>query len=166
MDNLSTKQGCQKCRECCKFEKDEIYFAPLFTKEEVDELNKENITFKKKSNNVFQIELKKSNNYYVCPFLDESNHLCTIYEKRPFDCRIWPFIFMKKDNRIVLACFDKDLCPDMENMKKRQFPRLTKKVLKWIKKNDILKLIKEHEGLVWGFEEDAFVVKDITQYVG
>lgn len=164
MDNISSKNKCQKCRECCKFYKDEIYFAPLFTDEEkgiVEGLINGKVSFKKykDSDNVFQIELVKSGHLYVCPLLDEKTHLCAIYEKRPFDCRIWPFIFMKKDNDIVLACFDKDLCPNMDSMKKRQIPRLTKKVLRWIKKNDVHKLIKEHKELVWDYEKDTKIIK-------
>ena len=166
MDGLSTKESCQKCRGCCKFEEDEIYFAPLFTNQEIAALGDNGAFFKKYKNhdNVMQIELVESNGLYVCPFLDEGEHLCRIYSLRPFDCRIWPFIFMKdKKGAVVLACFDRDMCPWMEEMSDSEFDKLKERVLFWLDKEEVVDFVLKNPGLIWDYEVDTFIVREIGE---
>lgn len=157
----NTTQSCLNCKGCCKFEEEKLYFAPLFTKDELRKIDVKKAEFKpyKNSNNVYQIKLKKQNNLYICPFLKQ-NHLCEIYNERPFDCRFWPFMFMKKNNKVYLCC-DTDLCPEVEELTEKQFNELKDKVLKYIKDNNILDLIKTHKDLIWDYEEDTFIIKEI-----
>jgi Fe-S-cluster containining protein len=154
---------CEKCRECCYFEEDERYFAPLFTGTERDAIDLK-ASFKpfKNSDNVFQVELEESGERYVCPFLNEETHLCRIYKKRPFDCSIWPFLFMKdRDGETVLACFERDMCPDFDKMSDDKFSKLCDAKISWIKQGNILNFLKEHKELVWDYEEDTIIIKKI-----
>ncbi|MEA2037346.1 MAG: YkgJ family cysteine cluster protein [Nanoarchaeota archaeon] len=154
----SSKDHCQRCKGCCKFAEDETYFAPIFTKEEKEKVD---ANFKKYKS-IYQIELKKQGNIYVCPLLD-NDHLCTIYNMRPFDCKIWPFIFMKdQNNNLVLACFDKDLCPHVEDMSEEEFNQLKNNTLDWIEENNIINFIKKNKDLIWPYEEDTFIIKEIV----
>ena len=170
MENLSCKENCQLCKECCKFEADESYFAPLFTKEEIKNIEKQNGKtdfFKnyKNSDNVFQIKLVKAdNNKYVCPFLDGDSHLCKVYSMRPFDCRIWPFIFMKdKKGRSVLACFDKEICSNLKNMKQEEFDKLKENFISWLYASDSLSIVLKNKELIWDYEEDTFIIEEIEK---
>ena len=161
----SITEKCTACRECCKFEEDDVYFAPLFAEEEMKEVVKRfPVSFApfKSSKTVFQIKLIKSKNdekIFVCPLLDEETHLCKAYAQRPFDCRIWPFLFMKdKENKTVLACFDKDMCPRTDTMNKLEFNKYKEDVVEWIKTNNGFELIKENPFLVWNYEKDTSVI--------
>ena len=156
------KNACQDCRECCVFEEDERYFAPLFTKSEKDNVPKAGFKPFKNSDAVFQVELVKLGERYVCPYLDTGTHLCGIYRNRPFDCRMWPFIFMKdKDGDTVLACFERDMCPSFDKMCDEDFKKLTDATLSWIKEGGILNFLKEHKELIWDYEEDTITIKKI-----
>ena len=157
----NTKQSCLSCKGCCKFEEEELYFVPLFTKDEMEKLGKNKATFKpyKNSSNVFQIQLKKQNKVYVCPFL-KNDHLCEIYENRPFDCRFWPFIFMKKDDKVYLCC-DTDLCPEVEDLSEKEFNELKDKTMQWTEENKIMDFIEKHKDLIWDYEEDTLIIKEI-----
>ena len=153
---------CQHCRECCKFAADETYFGPLFTQDEIKGLDKSLFKQYKNSKNVFQIQLVKSKkeDCYVCPLLDEASHLCTIYEKRPFDCKIWPFLFMRdKNNEPVLACFDKELCGIFNSMVDAEF----NKELQKMNNKTTIEFLKKHKELIWDFEEDTFIIKRISE---
>ena len=165
---INKSEDCDKCRGCCKFEKGDEYFSPIFTIEEINKIRKsiKNIpkfNKHKNSKNVFQIELVKSKkeNLSVCPFLDEDTHLCNIYELRPFDCKLWPFVLTKtKDGKsITLSCFDKDLCPPFEKSKDKHFEEHKKEVIKLIKSKT--NLIRTHPELVWENEEDTFFVAKV-----
>ncbi|MEO0281743.1 MAG: YkgJ family cysteine cluster protein [candidate division WOR-3 bacterium] len=156
---------CQSCRGCCKFKKDEEYFSPVFTKNEIQNAKIKKKMFKKKSDNVFQIKLVKSKigDYLICPFLDEKTHLCKIYINRPMDCKLWPIIFMfdKKKKDVLIACFDKSFCKILEKMDEDEFEKYKNNVLEFIKSNKILDQLKEHKELIWDYESDTFVIAKI-----
>ena len=51
--------------------------------------------------------IKKKNDSTNCVFWDEKNRSCSIYEKRPFDCRAYPFdihLVNEKYHWIVYSC--------------------------------------------------------------
>ncbi|MEM5799181.1 MAG: YkgJ family cysteine cluster protein [Candidatus Aenigmatarchaeota archaeon] len=156
---------CQKCRECCKFKKDEEYFAPLFTKEEIKIIGAKKNLFKKKGSGVYQIKLVKSKineNILVCPFLNEETHLCKIYPNRPFDCKFWPFIFMKDRKSIILGCFKKDYCEITKQMSEEEFKKYLLSIFDWIKTNKIEELIKNYPDLIWEKENDVIVLRKFS----
>jgi Fe-S-cluster containining protein len=156
---------CQECRECCKFKKEDEYFAPLFTMSELEKIKADKKMFKRKSKNVYQINLVQSeidNNLLVCPFLDEQSHLCRIYANRPFDCKFWPFIFMKEKEKIQLGCFKKEFCLITKRMSNEEFKNYLNSVFDWLEKNKIFELIKEHPSLIWGKEEDVIILKEFS----
>ena len=156
-------KDCKKCRECCKFEKDEIYFAPLFTRGEIERLkNKASFKPYKNSDEIFQIELIKSGPIYVCPYLNNREHICKIYENRPFDCKIWPFIFMKdKKGNLVLACFHKDMCRVVGNMSDKEFEGYREETMGWLEKSKMVDYIRMHKELAWDYEADTFIIKEM-----
>jgi Fe-S-cluster containining protein len=156
---------CQKCRGCCKFKKDDEYFAPLFTKNELEKIKANKKMFIRRSKNVYQIKLVKSKidkDILVCPFLDEESHLCKIYASRPFDCKFWPFIFMKEKEKIQLGCFEKEFCLITKTMSNEEFKNYLNSVFHWIEENKILDLIKEHPSLIWEKEKDVIVLKEFS----
>lgn len=167
----SKKDVCLECRECCKFLEEDLYFSPIFTEEEVNKIKKKfKVNFKpyKDSKNVFQIEMVKSiedEKLYVCPLLDEEKHLCQVYPIRPFDCRVWPFIFMKDKSgkKVVFACFDKDICPVTDKMDRNAFEMHKDEVIKWINKHDLIKLLNKHPALIWDYEADTFVISELEK---
>lgn len=161
----SKKSSCTSCKECCKFYEEHLYFAPTFTKEEIASvkgIDKKLFKPFKRSKNVFQIKLAKSKEnkkLYVCPLLDEKKHLCSIYGKRPIDCRMWPFMFVKdKKNQVFLACFEKDACPIMDKMDEKSFKAMISSATAKMKKDKVAKIIKEHPAIIWDYEDDTFLV--------
>lgn len=157
---------CQQCRGCCKFEKNEKYFSPVFTKKEIETAKIDRKLSKKKSDNVFQIKLieSKFGDYLVCPLLNEESHLCKIYPNRPMDCKLWPIIFMFDKNKkdVLVSCFDKSLCKVIENMSDKEFEEYIKNVFKFIKSNNIIDQLKKHKELIWEYEHDTFVIAKLN----
>lgn len=160
------KNNCIRCQGCCKFLEEDIYFAPLFTRDEIKKIKGKNQqNHFKKYKDVFQVKLvpsKKEKGMFVCPFLNEDEHLCKIYSLRPLDCKLWPVIFMKDKDKIVLACFKKHMCTLTNKMKDNEFEDFVSKKLDWIKKEKALETLKKHPGLVWDFEANTFIIKKIA----
>ncbi len=161
------------CRGCCKFKKDEIYFAPKITREEIATI-KSNGSYKdvfrpfKKSKKIFQITLIKSGltkEVFVCPYLNEATQACEIYNFRPFDCEFWPFLLMydKKKEKILIAHVNKEICPITDTMNEGEFKNyLIKKLDKLMREKDVINLINKYPELIWDYEPDTFVIKEIV----
>jgi Fe-S-cluster containining protein len=69
-----------------------------------------------------------------CPFLDSQGR-CTIYEKRPFDCRVWPimmYIDLETRERVIYLDLD---CPAVREG--RIPPNLVKKIVETLKTTEI-----------------------------
>ena len=93
---------CSNCTEnCCR-----RFYAVLLPEEE-NEFKDVSFTIMTERGLVKCIG---SNSGKPCPFLDESGK-CTIYSKRPLDCRLWPvlvYIDFKTRERVVYLDLD---CP-------------------------------------------------------
>ncbi|MFH0818407.1 MAG: YkgJ family cysteine cluster protein [Patescibacteria group bacterium] len=161
------------CRGCCKFKENRIYFAPKITDKEVANIKSNGLYKKvfypfKNSKKIFQISLVKSKfskDTFVCPYLDEETQICKIYKMKPFDCEFWPFLLMYDKNRknVLIAHFNKNICPITHTMSKTKFEDyLNKSLDKWMKKKNIIKLISKYPELVWDYEPVTFIVKEIN----
>lgn len=102
LENILCSKDCAACQICCKFEPDELIDAPTFSKEEMLKAiaKKDGIVFIKRGN-VYQIVLEPWRKKYICPLLTHVG--CMLNNERPFDCKLWPFYVMKKDEKYVVT---------------------------------------------------------------
>jgi len=104
---------CLKCDTCCRFSENGSIWGPQFSESEAKYLVENNILppavfmdQSKKDSNIkdsLELNLIEHESCFICPCLDSSNHKCKIYKHRPFDCRLYPFLLTKKDNKFYLA---------------------------------------------------------------
>lgn len=66
-------------------------------------------------------EIKGINSYSPCKFFNKKG-LCDIYDKRPFDCRFFPFDILKINGKFVWI-FWKMKCPILDNGNKEEFEK-------------------------------------------
>jgi len=169
MKQIVHHEQCQRCHECCRFRADRQDFAPIFTAGEVETIRQayevsprgasrpfpEFVPFKA-TDNVFQIRLKKAEVEdpvypYVCPFLDEQNYACSIYEVRPFDCRIWPFIILKVSDtgQIMLAHFTGNACLALQEVDPQDFDEYERYMEGLVTSEAFLNFLHAHPELIW-----------------
>jgi len=100
---------CLSCDVCCRFLDKNASLSPIFLPHEI------NPKIKPELDNSGRAKLKPSGDLYTCPFFKTKNNKCSIYSKRPLDCRLYPFAIMfdEKREHIVLG-IDK-LCPFSAN---------------------------------------------------
>lgn len=164
-------RDCFQCPDpCCRFQKDEISFAPIFTEPESKKLktkDKNQISFQKYRNSekVFQVRLVESGgkDIYLCPFLNLDNQRCRIYKRRPLDCRLFPLVIMKSRNgqKINLCCYDESLCPGLKNISPKKFEKYKKYLSKWCRTKKTICLVKDFPEIVWNYDEEAKVISGI-----
>jgi Fe-S-cluster containining protein len=171
MKKVVSSKDCFSCRDCCYFYKNQRYFAPLFTEDElrkIKKLKKQMPKFKRYKNHAhtYQVVLKKVRNkklMYVCPFLDEKTHICTVYSARPFDCRTWPLMVMRKKNRVYVAYFNQDFCPALKDLNEKEFRDYISYMVKLVTGKRYINFLTKHPNLIWDYEKDVIPVKEITK---
>jgi len=168
--NLTKAEDCKKCIDCCcLFEKDDLNFAPIFTKNELKKI-KEKYTYKftarpydipKKAFIVNLIKSKKEKEMYVCPFFNEEGRFCKINDLKSLDCRLWPFILVKDGDRIILACFRKSFCPSIKKIRQKEFDEYSKYLTRILKKDKNIKFLKSFPVLNKNLFTEIFSVAKI-----
>ncbi len=165
MNQIVHHEQCRRCRECCRFRANREDFAPIFTDQEVAAIRAvrehnhqpmpEFAPFKA-TTNIRQIRLKPAEHAdpvypLVCPFLDEDSYECSIYEVRPFDCRIWPFIIVKvrETGAIQLEHFTGDACLALQEVSAEDFAEYEAYMQELVASADMLALLREYPGLIW-----------------
>jgi Fe-S-cluster containining protein len=99
---------CLSCEGCCRFKEEASPWRPKISREEVDRICRAGK--KSTAKNLFQdvvdeqgyIKAHKSQGAYRCRFLDLRNNRCRIYTRRPFECRLYPFL-LTQDKKQTLV---------------------------------------------------------------
>lgn len=104
------RETCAQCLICCKYNDDDVWDAPGFTK---DELHKALMIQKYPyymSDKLFYLKMEPDKNgEYTCPLLTDCG--CILHSKKPFKCAIWPLYVVNIRDKIALAV--SEVCPSV-----------------------------------------------------
>lgn len=96
------QEVCLSCDGCCRFSQEHSIWSPAFLDAEKKLICK-NPSYKgmiSASQSIKSLPLK---DYFICPFFDAENNRCKIYDIRPLECELYPFLINKIGSRIHLA---------------------------------------------------------------
>ena len=172
MKGITTSEQCMKCRGCCQFLADELYFAPVVTKEELAVIQQNYDTSRatilphNKEGTIFQISpipSKKHPEEYVCPFYDEETTYCTIYKDRPLDCRLWPIMIAKSDkkNTLSITRSEDSYCPALQATSERARDHYKTYIVKELNKEPYTTIFSLHPDLAWDLESDMIPLGEL-----
>ena len=152
LSSILKKSDCASCKFCCSFRRQSLWETPVFSKETTAKLKElfPNAKFRPAEKQSMTIDLSmlyKTNNpdeEVPCPFLDSSNGCVLPPELKPFDCSIWPFRAIRKnDGELAVALTP--TCPAINKVPREKITELVqsglgKKILDYAKENpDIVK---------------------------
>lgn len=181
MQQIIKHEQCQRCRECCRFRENRQYFAPVFTGEERDAVQAAAphilTQFIPIAPDLYQIQLVRAKvddgvYPYVCPYLDEDAYACSVYEVRPFDCRIWPMIVMRirETGKIMLGHFTGGVCLGLKEVPEADFALYKEQFTQYARTEKFVAFLKAHPRLIWDHQaEDGYVtvsIDDLTAILG
>lgn len=93
LKQLIPSEYCLNCKGCCRFTEKESVWTPHLLKEDINTIKKKNIQLKHNTG---------ENNYY-CSYFRNSDNTCAIYDMRPFECKLYPFLINKDNDNIYLT---------------------------------------------------------------
>ena len=105
LGGLLSKEDCARCRQCCAFESYSLWDTPLITpglKAEILSLRPQQEFLSREGCFLLKMQREPEGDLYLCPMLDRSRG-CILGDKKPFDCRIFPFRVMLLGDRRVIA---------------------------------------------------------------
>ncbi len=95
MTSLPPSETCLACRGCCVFLTSDSPWIPYFRKEEIQQAVAAGLSQdafpSPQGSHIIPVSYGDS---VRCPALEPDTHRCTIYNVRPLDCFIYPFILM------------------------------------------------------------------------
>lgn len=153
-----------KCKGCCQFLKEELYFAPLITQDEKRNIESKHDTAgaeivpHNSTGTVFQIKpipSKKNPGEFVCPFYDEETTFCRIYADRPLDCRLWPIMVARDETGKLLITISKDeFCPALQETDAQTKKKYGEYVVKALNEGPYGHIFAKYPDLAWKLEAD------------
>jgi Fe-S-cluster containining protein len=170
------EKTCLACQGCCRFNATNSQWRPKISEEEIDAVHQESAFGKKIFRGTVDHEhflqtfdIPKVQPYSAqcqCTFFDIENNRCKIYKQRPFDCRLYPFLLVKKDNAYFVGVHLN--CPYIEKTRHEvPFTEQVEKVKKFFEQQHVLEYFKRNKLLAGEYadyqhEIDCLFKIDIT----
>lgn len=160
IQQLIPQEFCLKCKGCCRFLKENSPWVPCLLDGEIqDILERKNIppvsiTLDKKIHPLPNPEGEG----YCCAFFDLHEKRCKIYEFRPFECQLYPFLINLRNNKIILTV---DLnCPYvLDNLESEEFKEYTDYLVAFLNTPPQIKILKDNPQILEAYEKVLEIVE-------
>ncbi|MCM8783751.1 MAG: phosphatidylglycerol lysyltransferase domain-containing protein [Candidatus Omnitrophica bacterium] len=147
---------CLKCEVCCRFIDEFSPWAPFILKGEIDKYKC--YKFLPSFINSYGINLRgiKNRNFYVCPFFNSNQKKCLIYNERPLDCRLYPFVlFYNEDYTEVHLGIDLQ-CPYLRDKDMNIFLNFAKRLKSILENEENFETVYQNPGLIMDYNTNFF----------
>jgi uncharacterized protein len=95
---------CLHCQGCCRFNTSDSVWSPSVTSEDKARLERNKIpSFFISAQNKIRLIFNQQWDIYACSFLTSPDNKCKVYEYRPLECQIYPFVIHRNGSKVHLA---------------------------------------------------------------
>lgn len=155
---------CLRCDVCCRFPDPDSALRPYFTAEDIELAVAAGVgrsAFSNSHGSQVTLVPDQRNEGYQCPAFDPATSHCTIYDRRPFDCRIYPLALMWNEahDQVVLGWDTK--CPFLRDQVPADIHRHAVQVMELVNQPNVVKMLGAHPRLVGRFQEDVVVLASL-----
>lgn len=176
---------CLTCEVCCRFPEIDSFLRPYFTAHEIRHARDRGIADSFFPNpNGCQVEVvpHPTGDGYLCPAFDPETFRCRIYEVRPLDCQIYPFVVMwDQKHQTVLIGWDSK-CPFVINQISGENPQVSqdanrrrhpdppdgmlevaKVMAQRLESEELIETLGANPQLVTRFQDDVVVIQKLPR---
>jgi Fe-S-cluster containining protein len=139
LKQLIPKDYCFSCQGCCRFNQEDSIWFPHLLEEEKKRLGKIRALADPQQGN------------FICAFLNKESNKCRIYNLRPFECQLYPFVFNRNNNKVFLAV-DLNCTFIKENPRNQEFKDYVQRLTDLISSPSVLNILKNNPQLIQTYE--------------
>lgn len=155
---------CLRCDVCCRFPDPDSALRPYFTAEDIEQAvaaGMDKTAFSDRHGSQVTVVPDRKSDGYLCPAFDQATSHCTIYDRRPFDCRIYPLALMWNEthDEVVLGWDTK--CPFLREQVPADIHRHAVQVMAHLERPEVVKMLGAHPRLIGRFQEDVVVLASL-----
>lgn len=153
------QEACFKCRGCCRFAKADSVWNPCLLDEEIQELLGKKIppAFISADRKILPIPNPHGEGF-ICAFFNAGENKCKIYDFRPFECQLYPFLINLRAKKVILTV---DLnCPYIqEKIKSKEFREYVEYLAAFLNSPAQVRLLKDNPHLIQAYEAVSDLVE-------
>lgn len=104
LKKILSPSSCAECQWCCQFDESDIWEMPWLSPEAAENIRTElpGVRLKERGRGFdFDTPINPESELAVCPALTKNG--CMLGDKKPLDCRIWPFRIMKIADKTAIT---------------------------------------------------------------
>ena len=147
---------CLRCDGCCRFKEADSSWRPRMTAEEINQAAKKGLAQKILSKEILsqdgRLNTVSCAGEHLCSFLNPKDHTCGIYQHRPFECRLYPFVLTRDtDGAGVYVHLN---CPFVqEKYASADLHRYVEYLKEFFAKETVLDFLKRNPSLIGDYAE-------------
>jgi len=152
---------CLKCHGCCRFREAPSVWLPCLLDEEIQDL-----LDKKIPSATISIDRKiqpipnpsASESAFICVFLEAAANKCRIYDARPLECQLYPFLIAMRGKKVFLTV---DLnCPYVkEKINQREFKEYVQYLTDYLNSPKQIRLLKDNPHFIQAYQDVLDVIE-------
>ena len=98
------QEVCLECQGCCRFKEQDSVWSPCLLDEEIQNFLDKNIPPLCLSLDKKLMPIPNTQGQgHICPLFDVQVNKCKIYEFRPFECQLYPFLISLRNKKIAFG---------------------------------------------------------------
>jgi len=150
---LIPQEVCLKCKGCCRFARKDSVWLPTLLNQEVAELDKLGLPPALVSlNKKIRVASFPKEKTFICSLFNPEENKCKIYQHRPFECRIYPFILKQSAGEICLAVDTN--CPFVEfHREETEFKEFAAYLIEFLQAPRQKAILKENPQAIGNYPE-------------
>lgn len=151
MKQFVPSRVCLACDGCCRFSEEKSFWRPKITLEEkgqVAGLDSIEAVFPDGTvDDSGHITTIPGVYTYVCTFFNVEDHACGIYNRRPFDCKLYPFVLVKTKGRVFLGVHRN--CPYVqEHIESEDYKKYVAYLRKFLAQDNVMNFLQKNHRII------------------
>ena len=147
------QEFCLKCQGCCRFKEFDSLWAPCLLDNEIQALLDKKIppAVISMDRRIRPVPAPQQEGF-ICPFLGPADNKCKIYEFRPLECQLYPFLITLRAKKVILTV---DLnCPYVkENINSEEFKRYADYLAVHLNSPAQIRVLKNNPQIIQAYED-------------
>jgi uncharacterized protein len=148
-----SSQQCAQCHGCCRFKEEDSVWLPSLLNSEIELLLSQGLpqTMISPDKKMRVVPFNKENTF-LCALCNSEENKCKIYDIRPLECQLYPFLLCRQESKVYLAVDTN--CPGVEGkIKSAEFQAYTAYLLELLQSPLYIQILKDNPQIVQAYQD-------------